>query len=83
MRRRVDVVMPDLGLGDAVVCVSLWLVDVGASVLADDRLVEVMSDGVTVDLPAPCGGRLVRTYFGEDDPVRPGDRLGVIEVEAE
>ncbi len=81
MPTRVDVVMPDLELGGDVPRVSLWLVEVGASVPAGDRLVEIVADGVTVDLPAPCAGRLVKKFVGEDDPVRAGERLATIEAD--
>ena len=81
MHRRVDVLMPDLELGADVVCVSLWLVEVGTAVRVDDRLLEIVADGVTFDVPSSCAGRLVRKLVGEDDPLRPGDLLGTIEVE--
>ncbi len=49
----VEFAMPELGLGEEPVMVSLWLVDVGGTFAAGDRLLELSADGVTVDLPAP------------------------------
>lgn len=72
--------MPDLGLGDAPVTVSQWLVAPGSCVFAGERVVELSSDGVTVDLPAPVEGRLVEIAAAEDDAVKPGDVLGWIEA---
>jgi pyruvate/2-oxoglutarate dehydrogenase complex dihydrolipoamide acyltransferase (E2) component len=76
---QIPITMPDLGLGDESVTVSLWLVDVGSAVSRGDRLLEVAADGVTVDIPAPATGTLLATAVHEDDHVTPGMRLGTIE----
>ena len=78
---RHNLVLPDLGLGDRPVTVSLWLVELGSDVTEGDRVVELASDGVTVDLPAPASGKLVETFVGEDDEVQIAQILGVIEGE--
>jgi len=78
----VDFTMPDLGLGDDHLAVSLWLVDVGSSFLEGDRLLEVTADGVTVDLPAPTAGKLRVVFVYEDDRLRPGMKLATIEADA-
>jgi pyruvate/2-oxoglutarate dehydrogenase complex dihydrolipoamide acyltransferase (E2) component len=75
----VDLTMPDLGLPAGGVRVSLWLVDVGSAVSAGDRVVELVADGVTVDLSAPVDGVLKKTLVAEDDPVEPGRRLAIFE----
>jgi len=75
-----DLLMPDLGLGSEPVVVSLWLVDVGSTVLRGDRLLEVAADGVTVDIPSPVAGTLRSVFVDEDDRVTPGMRLATIEA---
>lgn len=75
MRRQLT--LPDLGLPH--VTVSVWLVERGQAVTAGERIIEVLSDGVTVDLPAPVTGVLVKQLVGEDDPVIVGQALGEIE----
>ena len=77
MRRRL--ILPELDLPH--VTVSMWLVGRGQRVTAGERVVEVLADGVTVDLPAPVSGVLVRQCVGEDDPVVVGQVLGEIEAE--
>jgi pyruvate/2-oxoglutarate dehydrogenase complex dihydrolipoamide acyltransferase (E2) component len=79
---RHNLVLPDLGLGDQPVTVSLWLVELGSEVAEGDRLVELAADSVTVDLPSPASGTLVDTLALEDDEVQIGQVLGVIESEA-
>lgn len=45
--------VPDLGLENGSLTVSVWLVPKGASVAAGDRVVEVLTGEATVDLPSP------------------------------
>jgi pyruvate/2-oxoglutarate dehydrogenase complex dihydrolipoamide acyltransferase (E2) component len=75
---RVPLVVPDLTL-EGPVKVSLWLVPRGATVLAGDRVVELLAGGATIDLEAPVAGRLVRQLIDEDDIVGPGTVLAEIE----
>jgi 2-oxoglutarate dehydrogenase E2 component (dihydrolipoamide succinyltransferase) len=74
--------MPDVGL-DTPVTVSQWLVRTNKPVFVGERLVELLADGVTIDLPSPATGRLVEIVAGEDDAARPGDVLGWIETDDE
>ncbi len=77
---RHDLVLPDLGFADDVrVTASVWLVLVGRHVIEGERLLEVLAGEVTVDLPAPANGVLVEKCVAEDDPLRTGQRLGVID----
>jgi pyruvate/2-oxoglutarate dehydrogenase complex dihydrolipoamide acyltransferase (E2) component len=75
---RVPLVVPDLTL-EGPVKVSLWLVPRGATVLAGDRVVELLAGAATIDLEAPVAGRLVRQLIDEDDIVGPGTVLAEIE----
>lgn len=75
----VPVVVPDLGIQDVPVVVSLWLVANGGRVEEGDRLVELLAGGATIDLEAPVAGRLVRQRVEEDDPVAVGDVIGDIQ----
>jgi 2-oxoglutarate dehydrogenase E2 component (dihydrolipoamide succinyltransferase) len=74
---RHELILPDLGVDE--VAVSLWLVESGTEVVQGDRLIEVVADGVTVDLPAPASGVLIETLVAEDDPLAIGQVLGVVE----
>jgi pyruvate/2-oxoglutarate dehydrogenase complex dihydrolipoamide acyltransferase (E2) component len=74
----VPLVVPDLTI-EGPVRVSLWLAARGATVLAGDRVVELLAGAVTIDLEAPVAGRLVRQLVDEDDVVGPGAMLAEIE----
>lgn len=80
MRRQYEIVVPDLGLDDQPMTVSLWLVAPGKWVVAGEPLVEVLAGSALVDLPAPADGVLVETLVDEDEPIRRGQRLAVIEA---
>lgn len=77
--RRDRLVVPDLGLHDVPLAVSLWLVPVGASVSSGDRVVELVAGGTTVDLEAPVSGRLVTWLVEEDEVVTAGTVLAEFE----
>ncbi len=79
MRWRYEIVLPNLGLDDQPMTVSLWLVAPGGRVVEGQPLVEVLAGSALVDLPAPADGVLVETLVDEDEPIRPGQRLAVIE----
>jgi pyruvate/2-oxoglutarate dehydrogenase complex dihydrolipoamide acyltransferase (E2) component len=77
--RRFQLVLPDLGLGNADVQVSVWLAALGSEVVCGDRILEVVSADVAVDLPAPATGRLVQRCVAVDEVLHAGQLLGVIE----
>ncbi len=81
MPRR-DLILPDLGIDDQPITVSLWLVEQGSRVKAEDPVLEVLAGPVTIDLPAGTDGVLVETLVAEDDPLRVGQRLAVIESDS-
>lgn len=77
----VDVVAPDLGLdpGERPV-ISCWLVRAGETVVEGDRLVEILADLLTFDIPSPATGRLVRILAETDEPIDVGQVLATIAV---
>lgn len=80
-RAHAEVVLPELGA--APVQLSVWFADAGDPVFEGDRLVEVLAGEATFDVSAPATGWLVEKHALPDDLLRPGQVLGVIEVEAD
>ena len=80
--RRVTLVVPECGLGEVPLAVSLWLVPCGATVLAGDRVLELVAGGVTIDLAAPVTGRLLTQLVEEDQPVTAGTVAAEFEAAA-
>jgi pyruvate/2-oxoglutarate dehydrogenase complex dihydrolipoamide acyltransferase (E2) component len=60
--------------------VSFWFADEGEEVIEGDRLVEILAGPVTFDVPSPVSGRLVEIRAMEEDMVRSGDLLAVVET---
>ena len=44
------IIVPELRTGDETVRVSVWLVDVGQTLVAGDRVVELLAPGITFDV---------------------------------
>ncbi|HJT77595.1 MAG TPA: biotin/lipoyl-containing protein [Gemmataceae bacterium] len=74
----VPILLPELGAAPAVL--SVWFADVGESVFEGDRLVEVLVGGATFDVAAPATGRVVEKRALMNDPVAPGQVLGLVET---
>ena len=68
----VPIVVPDLGLGETPLVLSLWLVPKGSNVLEGDRIVELATNPATVDLLAPVAGECIHQFVDEDTIVFPG-----------
>lgn len=68
----VSIVVPDVGLGESLVVLSLWLVPQGSTVLEGDRLAELATSPATIDLLAPIAGVCIHQFVDEDTLVFPG-----------
>jgi len=79
---RIELVLPELGMGSVPILVGQWLVEIGREVTEGDRLLEIVAGSATVDLPAPASGVLRETTVGEDERLIVGQVLGVIEATA-
>ena len=69
--------MPDLQLKDPARATT-WHARLGQEVVEGDRLLEVCSGPVAVDLPAPASGILQEKAVAEDAILQPGQVLGII-----
>jgi len=58
--------------------VGAWFKQVGDLVAADEPLLEITTDKVTVEIASPSGGTLVEILKPEGEPVEPGEVLGRI-----
>src|SRR5947209_3014559 len=68
----VDVVVPEMGESVTEGTVLEWLKQVGDRVEVDDGLVEISTDKVDAELPAPVAGTLAEILFEPDETVSPG-----------
>jgi pyruvate dehydrogenase E2 component (dihydrolipoamide acetyltransferase) len=73
-----SVVLPQLGESVTEGTVTRWLKQVGDTVQADEPLLEISTDKVDTEIPAPASGVLLSIAVGEDETVPVGAELGVI-----
>ena len=73
-----SVVLPPLGESVTEGTVTRWLKQVGDAVAADEPLVEVSTDKVDTEIPAPAGGILLAIRVPVDATVAVGAELAVI-----
>jgi pyruvate dehydrogenase E2 component (dihydrolipoyllysine-residue acetyltransferase) len=72
------VTMPALGESVTEGTVTRWLKSVGDEVTADEPLLEVSTDKVDTEIPAPVSGTLLSISVNEDETVEVGAELAVI-----
>ncbi|MBM7804875.1 2-oxoglutarate dehydrogenase E2 component (dihydrolipoamide succinyltransferase) [Geodermatophilus bullaregiensis] len=72
------VTMPALGESVTEGTVTRWLKAVGDEVTADEPLLEVSTDKVDTEIPAPVSGTLLSISVNEDETVEVGAELAVI-----
>src|SRR6266536_3758908 len=75
----VSVTMPRLGESVSEGTVTRWLKKEGERVEADEPLLEVSTDKVDTEIPAPASGVLSAIRVGEDETVEVGVELAVID----
>ena len=76
---RLNIVLPAMGEGVIEATINKWLVSEGSKVNEDDPLVEVATDKVDSEVPAPATGTLVSIVAKEGSVAKIGDLLAVIE----
>jgi len=77
-----DILVPSLGESVSSATVARWLKQAGQPVVADEPLVELETDKVTVEVNAPAAGVISAIAAVEGAEVTPGTVLGVIEAGA-
>src|SRR4051794_32304880 len=74
----VQVVMPAMGESVSDGTILEWHKAEGDEVVEDETLVEISTDKVDAEVPAPTGGTVVKIFFAEGDTVDVGSVLAEI-----
>ena len=77
---QLDVRMPQFGESAAEATIVAWLVQPGATVVAEQELVEVQTEKSLLTVAAPASGVLTLQQAGPGDKVAVGDLLALLEV---
>src|SRR5689334_25109934 len=72
------VTLPALGESVTEGTVTRWLKQEGDQVAEDEPLLEVSTDKVDTEIPAPASGTLLEIVVGEDETAEVGAKLAVI-----
>jgi 2-oxoglutarate dehydrogenase E2 component (dihydrolipoamide succinyltransferase) len=78
-----EVKLPDLGEGVEDASISRWRVKVGDEVSAGDIILEVATDKVDTEVPAPAAGKILKLNAGEGEIVDLNAVLAVIGSDGE
>lgn len=79
---RTPLLMPEIGAGPAArVTLSVWLARPGDLVFEGERVVEVLTEGITFDVASPATGRLVELLAYPRDVLQTGQTLATLESE--
>jgi 2-oxoglutarate dehydrogenase E2 component (dihydrolipoamide succinyltransferase) len=74
----VDVVMPQMGVSVSEGTIIKWLKQEGEQVEADEALLEISTDKVDTEVPAPASGTLTQIVVQEGETVAVGTKLAQI-----
>lgn len=78
-----EVKLHDIGEGMTEAEINCFLVKLGDTIKADDPLVEVQTDKMTAEIPAPRGGIIKEFKVEPGDTVSVGTTLLILEVEGQ
>ena len=78
---RIEVPMPQMGESIAEGTVSRWLKHLGEAVERDEPILEISTDKVDAEIPAPSGGTLVEITVEEGQTVEVGTVVAYIDPE--
>ena len=73
-----EVTLPEMGDEVEDVTISRWLVKEGQQVTAGDPLLEIATDKVDTEVPAPASGTLLSIRFGEGEIIELNAVIAVI-----
>ena len=79
----IDIVLPAMGEGIVDATITKWLVSVGDMVTEDQSIVEIATDKVDSEIPAPAAGRVKEFLFKEGEVPKVGQTIVIIEVETD
>ena len=81
--QHVPIRLPEIVSADDECRFGQWLVDDGDSVLAGDRVAEILTRGVLVYVASPAEGTLIQRVISSGRPLSTGESIGEIVTNAE
>ena len=79
----IEVLLPKMGESVAEATITTWLKEVGDKIEEDEPIVEIATDKVDSEVPAPTSGVLKQKMFNDGDVVQVGAAFAIIGAEGE
>jgi len=80
---RMNIILPAMGEGIIEATINKWLVSEGAVVKEDDPIVEVATDKVDSEVPAPASGVIVEIKAAEGSVAAVGETIAILDTNIE
>ena len=80
---QVEVLLPKMGESVAEATITAWLKAEGDTVESEESLVEIATDKVDSEVPAPSEGVIIKILAQEGDVVKVGEPIAIIGAEGE
>lgn len=75
---KIEILLPAMGEGIIEATITKWLISEGDQVDEDQSLVEVATDKVDSEIPAPQDGVIEKLLFNENDIPKVGDTIAIL-----
>ena len=80
---RVELIMPKMGESIIEATILNWVKSVGDTVEEDETVLEIATDKVDSEIPAPVSGKITEILFEKDAVVPVGQVIAILETEGE
>ncbi|WP_101311620.1 dihydrolipoamide acetyltransferase family protein [Labilibaculum manganireducens] len=80
---KIEILIPAMGEGITEATITQFLKKVGDFVEEEDPIIEIATDKVDSEIPAPKAGKIVKFLFNEGDTPQVGDVVAIIATEGE
>lgn len=80
---QIEILLPKMGESVAEATIIKWNVEEGATIEADDAIVEIATDKVDSEVPAPEDGVLIKKLCNDGDVVQVGQAIAILEIAGE
>ena len=77
-----ELVMPKMGESVAEATITKWMKEEGETIELEESVLEIATDKVDSEVPAPVEGVLKKKLFNVDDVVQVGSAIAIIETDA-
>lgn len=77
----IEVLLPKMGESVAEATITSWLKNEGDTIEAEESIIEIATDKVDSEVPAPADGVLIKKLFQEGEVAKVGDVIAIISTD--